>query len=1105
MTRLADIVEIDRRFARSARIDSDLKGTPPLVGYVLQPSTAKALSGMANAQVESQQGAFTWTGPYGGGKSSAALLVGNLVGGGAETRGIAKDIAGPEISELFARAFPEAQGPWTVIAVTGSRASLREVIVGACRETLGWSKPVAARAAETNEALIEALLRAASSRERSGVLLFLDELGKLLEHAAVDGGDIHLLQDLAERSTRSEGRLVIVGILHQAFDQYAARARREARDEWVKVQGRYQDISFLTGADESVALLGRAIRCANRPEAAAVAAAAAAEAVAKRRPTDVDQLVQALCAAWPLNPLTALLLGPVSRQRFAQNERSVFGFLSSAEACGFQAHLNATAADDIGVTYNPDQLWDYLAANFGMALASGADGGRFSLAFEAIDRAAAKGTNLHVVLTKAAATIEFFRNGSGLALADDFLRLAVPTATENDIAKAVSDLLEWAILIPQPRLGGYALFAGSDFDLEDALKRAAEAGGLSADQLATIPQRVGLGFATAKRHYFRTGALRTFEVVLQLVGVRDKAKTLAERLIARRVRGSGFLVLLVSDGEVEAKSLQGLAKSLARALKGADVIAAVGSAANSYWLRPHAAELFAVERVQRDHPQLEGDRIARREIAARHSACVDAVHRDLEAALNAAKWWLAPNPNRPSSEPLAIIATALADAAFQDTPILKSELLQRDRPSSNAMAAVRDLCHAMVTRGGEKDLGFDAYPAGMGLYLTVLAPFGLHREIEPGLFDFQPPWDDGDGPSLAPVWAVLEDETELSLADVYERWARPPIGLKAGVMPVLALANILARRDRLAVYVEGVFQTGLDDVFVDKLLQKPADIRIRRIDRSDRETVFLEGLASRFEIADATSALPIAQALYRRFEELSFYAQRTNTISETAKLVRSAVLKSRDPERLLFEALPEALDDAFTSEVVFAAILEAEAVYPALLDALRLGLAKALGVDPLTFEGIAARVGNIRGLTNDWAFEGFAMRAAAFEDEGGGDIEGLASLLLQKSPLSWSDRDREEAFVELARLGRRFRDLEAVASVRDRPTTTEALAVVVGVEPGLTPMLASFNLSEAEQKAASGLAVQVLALLTQGDLADRVALGALARAVQHMAREAEPA
>jgi len=111
----------------------------------------------------------------------------------------------------------------------------------------------------------------------------------------------------------------------------------------------------LSGADETVALLGRAIAAQSVPGSAQNHAIAVAEAVAKRRPTETALLAQALADAWPLNPVCALLLGPVSRQRFAQNERSVFGFLSSAEPAGFQEFLTM---HDERATYDPARLWD---------------------------------------------------------------------------------------------------------------------------------------------------------------------------------------------------------------------------------------------------------------------------------------------------------------------------------------------------------------------------------------------------------------------------------------------------------------------------------------------------------------------------------------------------------------------------------------------------------------------------------------------------------------------------------------------------------------------------------------------------------------------------
>lgn len=1086
MTSLSEMVEINRRFARSARVDADLSGTPPLIGYVLQASVAKALSTMALAQADSRHGAFTWTGPYGGGKSSAALLVANLVAGSNSNRRIARELAGPEINALFDAAFPQRGTGWRVVAVTGSRTRLRSAIASAAAAALGWTPKRKESAEPSDAALIDALL--GSADEQPSVFLILDELGKMLEHEALEGGDVHLLQDLAERASRSDGRLVVVGILHQSFDQYAARARSNAREEWAKVQGRYHDITFLSGADETVALLGQAISCPARPTGARGEAERLARAVAKRRPTDVPLLAEGLYATWPLNPVTALLLGPVSRQRFAQNERSLFGFLSSAEPSGFQEFLRSAGKRE---TYSPARLWDYLAANFGMALASGADSHRFSLAFEAIDRAAAKGSALHVELTKAAAMIEFFRNGSGLMVADDVLAVAVPGAKAAELKQAIADLLDWAIFIRQPRLGGYALFAGSDFDLNAAVRRARSE--VDGAELAAIPERVGLGFAAGKRHYFATGALRTFDVVLHGVAGRTKAAEVAEVIGARAARGSGFILLLVGDGKCEGASLDALAKQCAAALGSKGLVAAVTAAADSEKIRSAASELSALGRVVAQHPQLEGDRIARREIAARQSGFTDELHRFLERALSQSGWWLSHGPGRAITGSLASVASTLADAAFPAAPVLRSELVQRDRLSSNAAAAVRELAHAMVGHEADPALAIKGFPAEMGLYLTVLEPAGLHGEVD-GEYGFHAPGDTPAGRSLRPAWDILERSHDVRLAEVFATWAGSPFGIKKGVMPLLALSYLLANRDRIAVYIDDIFQTVIDDVFADRFLQDPAEIRIRRIDRSVREAAFLSTLAQRLEVKHEGASLPVAQALFQRFERLPPYAQRTQRVSPDAQEVRRIILKSNDPEALLFESLPKAFGERLSANLVYDVLVECERAYPLLLEEMGLTLARSLGVDPASFGGVAARTETVTGLTNDLSFDAFAMRAAGFE-RGDRDIEGLVSLLVHKPASAWTDRDRDQALIEMARYGRRLRELEALAVIRDRRSDTEALALVVGLDPNVPPLLQSFELSASEKKRAAALAERLLATLSTEGEEDHLKFAALARAV----------
>lgn len=1105
MTMLADIITVERRFARSARLDADLSGTPPLTGYVLQGSVKKSLYTMVAGIAEAAQTAFTWTGPYGGGKSSAALLLASLVGGSDEQRKLAAKIAGEEMTERVRLAFPDRGRSWHVVALTGRRADLRGDLAEACADMLHWSKNVREATIVDPRALIDRIVQDA---QQGGVLLLLDELGKFLEHAIGEGGDVHFLQDLAERAARSEGRLVIVGILHQSFEQYASKLNRSARDEWAKVQGRFQNIPFVSLPDEVAALLANAIKSEKTPSATKNVAKQVAEIVGQRRQTDVPALTDILAGAWPLHPVTTLLLGPVSRQRFAQNERSVFGFISSSEPFGFQAHLHTTPAKGADAWFRPDMLWDYLVANMGSAIAAGTDGAQMALAMEAIERATLRG-DLFARLTKTIALIEFFRNGSGVIASPEVLRLCVAQDEVARVDETLDELVSKAILLRQPRLGTFALFSGSDFDLDESLQRASEQ--LSIDQMRDLPARLGLRPVPAKRHYFRTGALRTFDIVLQLgedVPQNPKAwaEAVADSLQRDIRRGTGLLVLLVPDAHSFEAKPSVAAKALGQALESRQVTAAVAVTKSAFLLRENAGELFAIDRVETSHPQLEGDRIARRELAARRAQITELVRRELLEALGAADWWCLGEPVKAlRDQPASVVASKLADLAFYQAPVLQSELLYRDKPSTSAMAALRVLMYAMVKRGNEADLGIEGFPAERGLYITVLQPFGLHRAINGDVHAFSDPVKDGIGATLQPVWKVLLDNKKLKLSDVYDEWSQRPFGLKRGVMPILALAYLLAHRANLAVYLDSIYQPVIDELFVDRLLQDPTLVELRRVSRTKTHAEFLRRLAvllSTEDVAVVPEALPVASALFQRFTALPMWSQRTTSLDQKARQVRDVVLKANDPEALLFAdieaALPHEIDRA---AAVNEALLRAEASYPEMLQRLRIAIARELSVDPNTFEGITDRAHTAAGVSADLRLDAFSMRVAAFES-GDGDIEGVASLLVHKPARNWSDRDFEQALFELAKLARRFKEAEVFAGVKGRTPTAQAISVMVGLASQERPLHRTFEVTDVEMAKADRIAEELVRAIRDANVASSVELAALARVMERLSEDA---
>ena len=73
-----------------------------------------------------------------------------------------------------------------------------------------------------------------------------------------------------------------------------------------------------------------------------------------------------------------------------------------------------------------------------------------------------------------------------------------------------------------------------------------------------------------------------------------------------------------------------------------------------------------------------------------------------------------------------------------------------------------------------------------------------------------------------------------------------------------------------------------------------------------------------------------------------------------------------------------------------------------------------------------------------------SFRVAQFEGREE-DVEGLASLAVNKPPRDWVDADIDRASFELAALAQRFIRAEAFARVKGRKDKRHAMAVVVGM------------------------------------------------------------
>ena len=362
---LSDLFQVKGRFRRSVHLERDFYTDNALDGYILTVTAREVLARVVSTlENKTTSKAWSLTGPYGSGKSAFALFAAKLLGDSdAQSTQQALELLKRGDVSLYER-FMSANGyrlfsfGFCPVLISGERAplsiallrglehglknfgisstsSLRRQIRKLLRSTMEGTPPQASEITY----LFESATRAIGKSGGQGLLLVIDELGKFLEYAAQypGQGDVFVLQTLAEFATRSDHiPLFLMTILHQSFEQYANKLAKSHQEEWIKVQGRFEDIAFVEPTDQMLRLIGSAIERISENEEGNLFFPI--ELDIKPNQLTENEFSQLLRNCLPLHPTVVLVIDSIFR-RFAQNERSLFAFLSASEPHGLQDFL----------------------------------------------------------------------------------------------------------------------------------------------------------------------------------------------------------------------------------------------------------------------------------------------------------------------------------------------------------------------------------------------------------------------------------------------------------------------------------------------------------------------------------------------------------------------------------------------------------------------------------------------------------------------------------------------------------------------------------------------------------------------------------------------
>lgn len=641
---LADKIDVNTRYTRSTNVERD-RGSRSIIEAYLPTARGIGLLEDITGVLGSDDHPRAWSliGPYGSGKSSFALFLHELLGDKGGVKALATKVLAGERTDL-ARRFSR-QRPWCRVVLSGSEepfsirllAALDDAATGFWAGKRGRKPTViehirkAAKARNVPDSrvleLLDTLQTALERTGAGGLLMVIDEMGKFLEYEARrGGGGVFLLQQLAERAFRGrQANLMLFVFLHQGFDLYARGMGEKLKNDWTKVQGRFQNVSFVETPEQTLRVVAAAFsNSLTETELHSIRKRASriARAVGKANglPATLgeDAAAEIFTACYPMHPISLLVL-PTLCQRFAQNERTLFSYLGSREPHGFRESVESL--EKVGDWVHPGEVYDYFVQNQPAVLADPLTHRRWAEVVTAVERAenvceSTDASDPSLALAKAIGVLNLVSRTAGLKASEPILRHLFPT--KRAFQETIQPLLEASIVQYRRFSGEYRVWQGTDFDIDERTDLEREKLG-QFELSAALRERVESAPVVARRHSIETGALRYFELAF----VDAQSRRLVEMSELPDPRIVFFLAESRDDEAAfdQARQSGGPNDIWVLHKNGAAIRAAIG-------------DVLALEGVQRGGQELASDPVASREIKERLQAAQVAERNTLNALIS---------------------------------------------------------------------------------------------------------------------------------------------------------------------------------------------------------------------------------------------------------------------------------------------------------------------------------------------------------------------------------------------------------------------------------------------------------------------------------------
>lgn len=1032
-TLLSEIIGMPARPYASANIEHD--SVNDISGYIPNTNSVEAVNRFSTGLDKGT--ALSIIGPYGSGKSTFGLFLNHLAAPRNDVgwiaaygllRQVAPDVATNLISTrrragmhdsgmircvITARFEPVAT---TILrAAAGGATSYFGASYGRSNfdesETLRHCTKMLQKGITPDAATISRII--ASMSKSAPVLLMIDEFGKNIEYFA-DGsrdGDLFLLQELAEMSGGTRGiPLHIVTMQHMALGEYVTRGSAARIKEWTKIQGRFESVHFANSLEHTRALLSSSLKPSSSISHQIMEWAKIHGRVAVAE-AGVDIPPDLVASCYPLHPLAVEAI-PELCSRYGQNDRTLLSFVFGSSIGTVTRFIENERWNehDILPTMGVDHLYDYFISGSAPSRAGALAASSRLVEIDTIIRDAQVSDKTEQMVLKAIGLMNLIGRSGRLRASMGIIQCMIGEGA----GQAVRNLESRSIITYRHHADEYRVWHGSDVNISakiDVWKKAMCRMQYSdLMKSAMDPEPV-----IAARHGIKTGTLRIFRSLFDM----------PKGGIGPEYDGA---MIYGTNGTIVPTSKRPALVSRCKDISG---------------LVDTASEVAALRRVLKDD-EVVNDWVAKREVVERLAVAENTLESEFDRAYGAGAVWTC----RTNDKEIVVRGTAslaaskASDEAYPRSPRVRNEMINRNRLTAQGSTALKKLMNLMITNKGAERLGLDGWKPERAIYEAIIHEHGVYRLIN-GRYQFSQPTGQLRSAWEAALSSIGKTQKIVVLTEIYDIWKMPPYGIKDGVMPILVLLIILAKRGNVAVYEHGSYVPRINASLAERLVKNPQYFSLKYYHKRGYRVALIKKTAKLLGTNPEDDMLGIVGHLVRVVLALPAYTRKTKNLSKRALAVRDTIQKAIEPDTLLFESLPKALgtgtfghsmDEQQISKFAYSlanAICELQTAFDSMIKEMRLLLLKETNMADR--ESLAKAASEIMSDASDQKMKVFLGAASASIPDDRAWINYVGLTLTDVPPADWYDEHRDMFRNGLREMSASFKRLVALrfAAVSD--------------------------------------------------------------------------